>query len=113
MNLVRILDHMESEGWLERRADPADRRARQLFLKPKSTPAVEAIWIISDVVRDEAFAGISLKQARELVSLLEKVHANVLALAPLPVIDSGPRASAGSDKTSNSRAQRARTVVKS
>ena len=113
MNLVRILDHMELEGWLERRADPADRRARQLFLKPKSMSVVEDIWIISDAVRDEAFAGISPKQADLLLSLLEKVHDNVLALRPLPVDSTPARRGTGADKPLNTRAPRARTAVKS
>src|ERR1700731_5393 len=32
MTLVRVLDRTESDGWLERRNDPADRRARRLYL---------------------------------------------------------------------------------
>src|SRR5580704_16771851 len=36
MTMVRILDYMESEGWVERRADPNDRRARCLYLKDKA-----------------------------------------------------------------------------
>jgi DNA-binding MarR family transcriptional regulator len=79
MNLVRILDHMQAEGWLERRPDPADRRARQLFLKPKAMSMIEDIWSVSDAVRGEAFAGIPQQQAKLLISLLEKIHANVLA----------------------------------
>ena len=59
MNLVRILDHMQSEGWVERRADPADRRARQLFLKPKALSMIEDIWNISDTVRGGRFRGYS------------------------------------------------------
>lgn len=78
MNLVRILDHMQSEGWLERRPDPIDRRARQLFLKPKSMSMIEDIWSVSDAVRGVAFAGIPQQQAKLLISLLEKIHANVL-----------------------------------
>ena len=38
MTMVRILDRMELDGWVERRADPDDRRARRLYLKPKSKP---------------------------------------------------------------------------
>src|SRR5882757_10469451 len=38
MTLVRILDRMESDGWVERRQDPADRRARRLYLKDAADP---------------------------------------------------------------------------
>ena len=35
MTLVRVLDCMERDGWVERRQDPADRRARRRFMKPR------------------------------------------------------------------------------
>src|SRR5438309_11459106 len=41
MTMVRILDRMESEGLLERRPDPADRRARCLYLTPKAKPLLD------------------------------------------------------------------------
>jgi MarR family transcriptional regulator, transcriptional regulator for hemolysin len=86
MNLVRILDHMESEGWLERRVDPSDRRARQLFMKSKAKPMVEDIWSVSQSTREEIFAGIPRQQAKSLITLLEKIRENILSLDPLPVV---------------------------
>ena len=82
MNLVRILDHMESEGWLERRPDPTDRRARRLFLRPQSASLIGEIWSISDALRGEVFKGIPLQQAKQLLTLLETLHRNVLSLEP-------------------------------
>src|SRR5580692_3315259 len=38
MTMVRIIDRMEADGLLERRADPADRRARCLYLTKKARP---------------------------------------------------------------------------
>ena len=49
MTLVRILDRMESDGWLERRNDPADRRARRLYLKPEGKALVDDIWHLVDL----------------------------------------------------------------
>ncbi|MDE2263713.1 MAG: MarR family transcriptional regulator, partial [Gammaproteobacteria bacterium] len=43
MTLVRILDRMEADGWVQRRFDPADRRAHTLWLTPKSKPVLEHI----------------------------------------------------------------------
>ena len=31
-SLVRLLDILEGKGWVERRADPADRRSKRIFL---------------------------------------------------------------------------------
>jgi MarR family transcriptional regulator, transcriptional regulator for hemolysin len=83
MTLVRILDRMESDGWLERRADPADRRARRLYLKAEGKPLVDDIWRLVDLTRQEAFAGIPKKQAELLITLLEKVQRNLAALDPI------------------------------
>src|SRR5208337_5651097 len=62
MTLVRILDRMEADGWLERRIDPADRRARRLHLKAKAKPLVDTIWNLADLTREEAFSGMSKRQ---------------------------------------------------
>jgi MarR family transcriptional regulator, transcriptional regulator for hemolysin len=85
MSLVRILDRMEAEGLVERRNDPADRRARCLYLKPKAKPLIDEIWQLVEVTRREAFAGIPKKQSELLTSLLAQVQANFLSLEPLPV----------------------------
>jgi MarR family transcriptional regulator, transcriptional regulator for hemolysin len=84
MTLVRILDRMEADGWLERRLDSADRRARCLHLKVKATPLVDTIWELAELTRAEAFAGIPQQQSRMLIELLGKVRDNIALLEPLP-----------------------------
>jgi MarR family transcriptional regulator, transcriptional regulator for hemolysin len=84
MTLVRILDRMESDGWLERRSDTTDRRARCLYLKSKGKPLVDDIWDLVDLTRREVFAGIPQKQTSLLIVLLEKVRDNFTSLEPLP-----------------------------
>src|ERR1700741_243676 len=38
MTLVRQIDRMEEDGWLERQPQPGDRRARRLVLTDKARP---------------------------------------------------------------------------
>jgi MarR family transcriptional regulator for hemolysin len=85
MTLVRILDCMESDGWLQRRNDPADRRARRLYLEAKAKPLVDDIWHLVDLTRREAFAGIPRKHADLMIELLEKIQSNFAALEALPI----------------------------
>jgi DNA-binding MarR family transcriptional regulator len=40
ITLARLIDRMERDGWVERRPDPNDRRAVQLFLTDKVEPVV-------------------------------------------------------------------------
>jgi len=83
MTLVRILDHMESNGWLERRSDPTDSRAQCLYSRAKSKPLVDDIWYLADLTRREAFAGIPSAQAEIVIAMLEQVESNFASLEPL------------------------------
>ena len=80
MTMVRILDRMESEGLLERRPDPLDRRARCLYLTSKAKPLLEEIWRLSELTRSEVFAGISKTERHAFMDLLERMHANLSTL---------------------------------
>src|ERR1700678_2572701 len=112
MTLVRILDRMESDGWLERRSDPADRRARRLYLKAKGKPLVNDIWHLVDLTRGEAFAGIPRKHADLLIELLEKVQSNFASLEALPARTEGAVHS-GRASPGPARSRRERTALRS
>ena len=83
MSLVRILDRMEADGWVERRADPQDRRARCLVVTDQARPIIELVWQIVAETRAEALAGLTDPERAQLMSLLERAHVNLLALSPL------------------------------
>jgi len=82
MTLVRILDRMEQDGWVERRPDPADRRARRLYMKDAALPVVDEIWRIADRARAAALAGLSAAERDTLISLLGRIHDNLTNLVP-------------------------------
>jgi DNA-binding MarR family transcriptional regulator len=82
MTLVRILDRMEQDGWLERRPDPDDRRVRRLHLRPEAAPVIEQLHAVADRARSQSLAGLSAADRSKLVALLEQVHANLAALVP-------------------------------
>jgi MarR family transcriptional regulator, transcriptional regulator for hemolysin len=90
MTLVRQIDRMEAEGWIERRPDPGDRRARRLVLTDKARPIVARIHNLSTEVRQEAFASLSDEEGYQLIDLLRRVHSDlsghsaVAGLAPPP-----------------------------
>lgn len=80
MTMVRILDRMEADGLLERRPDPADRRARCLYLSDKGRSLLDQIWRMSDATRAEAFAGITKPQREVFMDVLERIHDNLSRL---------------------------------
>ena len=83
MTLVRILDRMEADGWVQRRFDPTDRRAHTVWLLPKSKPVLEHIGHLIAEVRAETLHGLSNEERAKLIELLGRVHANLSSLPPL------------------------------
>jgi DNA-binding MarR family transcriptional regulator len=80
MTLVRILDRMEVDQWLERRPDPQDRRAHCLHLKEGAKPVLTRIWKVADQAREEALAGLSAAEREQLMNLMERIQSNLVAL---------------------------------
>ena len=87
MTLVRQIDRMEEDGWIERRPDPSDRRARRLVLTEKARPILSRILDLSTEVRNEAFAGLSEVEGRHLIRLLGRVHGNLSERVPPLAVD--------------------------
>ena len=104
MSMVRILDHMEAEGWLERRADPNDRRARRLYIKDKARAILDEMWRIADETRTQFLADLSQDECFRLIDMLERIHATARAVAAAPQ-PSGPAAVAKSAKRAAGRSQ--------
>jgi len=80
MMMVRILDRMEAEKLLERRPDPADRRARRLYLTKKAKPLLGEIWRLAEKTRDEMFVGIPKAERDTFTAVLERMHDNACEL---------------------------------
>jgi MarR family transcriptional regulator for hemolysin len=84
MTLVRILDRMEAEGWLERRGDPRDRRVRCLYLTATGKPLLDVIRRLMDLTWADAFSGIAKDKSELVTELLDKVRANLGGLPSVP-----------------------------
>jgi len=80
MTVVRIVDRMESEGLLQRRPDPADRRSRCLYLTPRAKPLLQEIRHLVDLSRAEVFAGIRGDDQQVFMAVLERMEANLSKL---------------------------------
>jgi MarR family transcriptional regulator, transcriptional regulator for hemolysin len=107
MTLVRQIDRMEEDGWIERRPDPADRRARRLVLTEKARPLLARILEVSAEVRREAFAHLSEEEGRHLIDLLRRVHGDLSNHIVPPSI----AALSGAKEAGGRRAERERRVA--
>lgn len=76
--LVRMLDKLHEEGWVERRAHPTDRRVRTLWLTPAAGLVVERILAINETIRHEAFGGLPPKTRDAVINVLGQIKDNLL-----------------------------------
>src|SRR5947209_7964976 len=93
MTLVRQIDRMEDTGWIERRADPGDRRARRLFLTGKGHDVLSRIWDVASETREEALARLSAAEADRLIELLRRVQGTLSERVPAPTMTVEPEES--------------------
>lgn len=83
ITLCRMVDRMEEAGLLERRFDPADRRARLLHLTTRAEGEIARIRAALDGLLDQMVAGLGEHEQSELLRLLQVVTHN---LTPSPKV---------------------------
>jgi DNA-binding MarR family transcriptional regulator len=79
ITLTRIVDRLEEAGWIERQADPADRRARILHLTDKSRGIVTRLRASVEGLFEEMLAGFDAAERDAFAEALERIAANLLA----------------------------------
>ena len=77
ITLCRMVDRLEEAGMVERRRDPADRRAWQLHLTAKSQKLVAKLQQSVDSLVDDMLCGLTSNERAEFVRLLKAVGANL------------------------------------
>ena len=79
ITLTRLLDRLQSSGWIERRPDPDDRRVTRLYLTESAKPLLETLWGKAMASRKQALQGISPEQQAALFDALKKMKNNLSA----------------------------------
>ncbi|GIK99170.1 MAG: MarR family transcriptional regulator [Alphaproteobacteria bacterium] len=97
ITLARLLDRMEAAGLIERRPDPADRRARLVFLTAKAKPLIERLAEFAAETRQNALAGLSPEEQDRFVEALLRVRANLSRRAGETSTAAPPRGSMADD----------------
>ena len=79
ITLARLLDRLGANGWVERRPDPNDKRARRLFLTDKARPILIELREVALSVREEALSGFDAVEQDRLIDQLRAVKENLLS----------------------------------
>jgi DNA-binding MarR family transcriptional regulator len=77
ITLCRMVDRLEEADMIERRKDPADRRAWQLHLTDKSRKVVAQLQQRVDSLVDDMLRGLTSEERSEFARLLKAVGSNL------------------------------------
>jgi len=76
----RVIDRLEKADYVERRADPADRRRWCLYLTARAHAVVAEMEVIASELRNEALRGIRRDDFETLLRVLAQLKDNLIAL---------------------------------
>jgi len=76
----RVIDRLQKAGFIERRADPADRRAWRLYLTQRAHAVVDDMESISTKLFREAQRGISAADLKIMINVLARMKDNLNGL---------------------------------
>ena len=87
ITLMRLLDKLESRGFVERRRHVTDRRIWLLYLQQAAHPVLEELRDLGALTRGESFAGVSEAEQNLLSEVLTAVKSNLLKACLMPVAE--------------------------
>ncbi|MCT2400815.1 MarR family winged helix-turn-helix transcriptional regulator [Novosphingobium mangrovi (ex Huang et al. 2023)] len=73
----RMIDRMQDAGLVERRDDPADRRAWRLYLTGRGREIMDRLQPLARETSDQTLSGISEAETAALLGTLEKMLENL------------------------------------
>lgn len=80
ITLTRLLDKLCDSGLIERRPDPADRRAKRLYLTPAAGPLLEQLGSLGEETMADVMQGVRPESIEQMVSQLVVVKENLRRL---------------------------------
>lgn len=80
----RMVDRLEQAELVERRRDPQDRRAWQLYLTESAEPIAQELQAIGQTVLDDSLQGISPAERDGALAMLAKIRDNLAQASSHP-----------------------------
>jgi len=77
----RMIDRMQKNGWVERRADSEDRRINRLYLTADARRAHKEMWTIAEDTVDDALAPLSAAERDQFTRLAARVKVQLQSMA--------------------------------
>ncbi|MBV1875518.1 MAG: MarR family transcriptional regulator [Cycloclasticus sp.] len=77
ITLTRLIDQLVEAGLVDRRADPLDRRAYQIYLTTQAPTHLVAIEQVIELIQAEALSGLAESQLDIMLITLKKMRLNL------------------------------------
>lgn len=77
----RMIDRMQKNGWVERRADSEDRRINRLYLTADARRAHKDMWAIAEATVDDALTPLSVAEREQFTRLAARVKGQLQSMA--------------------------------
>ena len=78
--LGRLLDRLEGKGWVERRGDPLDRRAKRVHLTGQVQDLMRSLREIAAGVRADALDGLPGAERERFIETLLRIKGNLVRM---------------------------------
>jgi DNA-binding MarR family transcriptional regulator len=73
-NVCGLVDRMSDQGWIERRADPEDRRSNLLYMTAKGKALADEVVPAHSVMLSEMMNALSQDDQRQLYAMLRHLE---------------------------------------
>ena len=77
ISLARVIDRLETQGVVQRRPDPTDRRALKLYLTPAAGQQIQVLQQLVEDINTKACVDIDVTQQTILATLLRRMRHNL------------------------------------
>ncbi|WP_339778779.1 MarR family transcriptional regulator [uncultured Thalassospira sp.] len=79
ITLARLIDRLEEAGLVERRPDPGDRRAVNLYIGQNATSLIDKMWEFAAETRRDALRGLSDDEQEVVINVLQRMRMNLIS----------------------------------
>lgn len=76
----RVIDRLQAAGFVERRADPNDRRCWRLYTTERAQSVTDGMEEIARGLREDATKSIEVDELQHMIDVLNRVKENLQAL---------------------------------
>lgn len=80
-NVTRLMDHVEHDGYVQRRPDPEDRRVIRAVLTPKGRELLEKLRPVYQAWVERCMSCLSPEEQVELAQMLSRLADHIAAVA--------------------------------